>query len=147
MSNVRRHEQSLVQVVAIVAAAGHPVQHTPHGRSRHFEAGVRHLEERVVPARLANNNLCARAEARARTNVSQSVGPQPYRARMPIATRKSSVALPRGLRLESGMHISRAPTATPNPSFERTHHGSPLQALISFWALRGLPRRASQLKR
>ena len=36
---------------------------------------------------------------------------------------------------------------TPNPSFERTRHGSPLQALISFWALRGLPRRASQLKR
>ena len=36
---------------------------------------------------------------------------------------------------------------TPNTSFERTRHGSPLQAFISFWALRGLPRRASQLKR
>ena len=35
----------------------------------------------------------------------------------------------------------------PNPSFERTHHGRPLQAFISFWALRRLPRRASQLKR
>ena len=35
----------------------------------------------------------------------------------------------------------------PNTSFERTRHGSPLQAFISFWALRGLPRRASQLKR
>ena len=34
----------------------------------------------------------------------------------------------------------------PNPSFERTHHGRPLQAFISFWALRALPRRASQLK-
>ena len=38
-------------------------------------------------------------------------------------------------------------TETPNPSFERTRHGSPLQAFISFWALRGLPQRASQLKR
>ena len=27
----------------------------------------------------------------------------------------------------------------PNTSFERTRHGSPLQAFISFWALRGLP--------
>jgi hypothetical protein len=35
----------------------------------------------------------------------------------------------------------------PNPSFERTHTGMPLQALISFWALRVLPARAAQLKR
>ena len=35
----------------------------------------------------------------------------------------------------------------PNPSFERTHNGRPLQALISFWALRVLPSRAAQLKR
>ena len=34
-----------------------------------------------------------------------------------------------------------------NPSFERTRSGRPLQALISFWALRGLPPRAAQLKR
>ena len=43
--------------------------------------------------------------------------------------------------------IRSASGATPNPSFERTRHGSPLQAFISFWALRGLLRRASQLKR
>jgi hypothetical protein len=35
----------------------------------------------------------------------------------------------------------------PNPSFERTHNGRPLQALISFWALRVLPSCAAQLKR
>ena len=35
----------------------------------------------------------------------------------------------------------------PNPSFERTHTGMPLQAFISFWALRVLPVRAAQLKR
>ena len=37
--------------------------------------------------------------------------------------------------------------ATPNPSFERTRYGSPLQAFISFSALRALPPRAAQLKR
>jgi hypothetical protein len=35
----------------------------------------------------------------------------------------------------------------PNPSFERTRTGMPLQAFISFWALRVLPARAAQLKR
>ena len=34
-----------------------------------------------------------------------------------------------------------------NPSFEPTHSGSPLQAFISFSALRALPPRAAQLKR
>ena len=33
----------------------------------------------------------------------------------------------------------------PNPAFERTRTGRPLQALISFWALRVLPARAAQL--
>ena len=35
----------------------------------------------------------------------------------------------------------------PNPSVERTRAGRPLQALISFWALRVLPARAAHLKR
>ena len=35
----------------------------------------------------------------------------------------------------------------PNPSIERTSTGKPLQALISFWALRGLPARAAHVKR
>ena len=46
--------------------------------------------------------------------------------------------------------ITSVPSSTlppPNPSFERTHHGRPLQAFISFWALRVLPRCASQLER
>jgi len=36
---------------------------------------------------------------------------------------------------------------TPNPSIERTHNGSPLQAFISFWALRSLPLCAAHVKR
>ena len=32
-------------------------------------------------------------------------------------------------------------------SIERTHNGSPLQAFISFWALRGLPLCAAHVKR
>ena len=35
----------------------------------------------------------------------------------------------------------------PNPSIERTHNGSPLQAFISFWALRSLPLCAAHVKR
>ena len=35
----------------------------------------------------------------------------------------------------------------PNPSFEPTRSGRPLQAFISFSALRALPPRAAQLKR
>ena len=147
MSNVRRHKELLVRVFATVPAANHSIQYATRESSRQFEAGVRHSEERVAPARLANNNHSARAEARARTNVGQSMGPQPTRKSTLAAAREASVALPPGLRLKLGMPSFRAPTATPNPSFERTRHGSPLQALISFWALRGLPRRASQLKR
>ena len=63
----------------------------------------------------------ARAEARARVNVGQSVGPQPWRARKAVGTRKTSVALPRGLRLKSGMQRLVSSIATPNPSIEGTH--------------------------
>jgi hypothetical protein len=70
---------------------------------------------------LQEHKSSARAEARARTTVSQSVGPQPYRARMAAATREASVVLPRELRLESGMQLSGSSTATPNPSIEGTH--------------------------
>ena len=60
----------------------------------------------------------ARAEARARTNVGQSVRPQLSRARMPITARKASVALPRGLQLKSGMQRLISAIATSNPSIE-----------------------------
>lgn len=69
----------------------------------------------------SERNSSARAEARARTNVGQSVGPQPHRARKALATRETSVACPRGLRLKSGMQPSGSSTATPNPSIEGTH--------------------------
>ena len=146
MSNVRRRKEPLVQVRAIVSAASHRSQHAVDERSCQFDAGVRHLEERASSARLTNNNLCARAEARARTNVSQSVGPQPLRARKSAAARENLVALLRRLRLELGMP-STAPLPTPNPSFERTCSGKPALAFISFSAKAGLPPRASQLKR
>ena len=45
----------------------------------------------------------------------------------------------------SGMLILTSPP--PNPSIERTHNGSPLQAFISFWALRSLPLCAAHVKR
>ena len=143
---VRRRKESLMRIWPKVAAAWHPAQYSRHVRSRQFNFGVLHLEERVSPARLTNNNHRARAEARARTNVSQSVGPQPLRARKSAAARKTLVALPPGLRLEWGMRSFVTPP-TPNPSFERTRSGKPPLAFISFSAKAGLPPRASQLKR
>jgi hypothetical protein len=59
----------------------------------------------------------ARAEARARTSVGQSVEPQPNRAGTSGATRMVSFALPRGLQLQLGAR-AYASTATPNPSIE-----------------------------
>ena len=75
---------------------------------------------KATALRLALNEYksSARAEARARTSVVQAVEPQPYRAWMPVATRKSSVAPPPGLRLELGVQSFGSSTATPNPSVE-----------------------------
>ena len=42
---------------------------------------------------------------------------------------------------------SYSPPRQPNQSLKRTRTGRPLQAFISFWALRVLPARAAQLKR
>ena len=89
----------------------------------------------------------ARANARTRTNVVQSMGPQPSRVGITVTMRKASVALPRGLRLELGVQPFPALTATPNPSIERTRSGRLLQAIISFLALRSLPPRAAHVKR
>ena len=63
------------------------------------------------------------AYAEQREKLSQSVGPQPYRAYNAVAPRKASVALSPGLRLKSSMQKLRASAATPNPSVKRTLHG------------------------
>ena len=101
----------------------------------------------VLRVTLRNNKSSARAKARARTNVAQSMGPQPLRLSSFASTRKASVALPRGLRLKSGMPPFPALTATPNHSIERTRSGRPLQAIISFLAFRSLPPLAAHVKR
>ena len=88
----------------------------------------------------------ARAKARARTNVAQSLGPQPSRIGITVATRKASVALPRGLRLELGMQPFPALTATPNPAVNRTPLGRPGLG-ISFSPKPALPRVAGYLER
>ena len=67
---------------------------------------------------------------------------------LPLVETPTTMALGGGSEL--GGIITSVPSSTlppPNPSFERTHHGRPLQAFISFWALRALPRCASQLER
>jgi hypothetical protein len=53
MSNVRRRELFNVPIRATVAATRPWVQYTTLDRSREFEAGVRHLEGRGAPTRLA----------------------------------------------------------------------------------------------
>ena len=98
-------------------------------------------------AALKEYKSSARAKARARTNVAQSVGPQPSRVGITVATRKASVALPRGLPLELGMQPLRALTATPNPAVNRTPHGGPGLGFISFSPKPVPPRVAGYLER
>ena len=78
---------------------------------------------KVVLLRLVRQEYksSARAQARVRTNVGQSVGRQPYRVGRFVTARKASLAFPRGLRLESDMQSFGSSTATPNPSIEGTH--------------------------
>ena len=101
----------------------------------------------VLRVALQEYKASARAEARARTNVSQSVGPQPYRVGAIVAARKASAALPPALRLEFGMQLFCPSNATPNPSIERTRSGSADLAFISFWAKPAPPPRAAHVKR
>ena len=101
----------------------------------------------ALRAALNEYKSSARAKARARTNVAQSMGPQPSRVGITIATRKALVALPRGLRLELGMQPFPALTATPNPTVNRTPHGRPGLDFISFSPKPALPRVAGYLER
>ena len=75
---------------------------------------------KVLRIALQNNKSSARAEARARTNVGQSVRLQPSPRNKPAAARRKAVALPPGLQLELGMRTYRPSNATPNPSVEGT---------------------------
>ena len=101
----------------------------------------------VLRVALQEYKASARAEARARTNVGQSVRPQPYRVGAAVASRKASVAIPPGLRLQCGMQLFCPSNATPNPSIERTRSGSAGLAFISFWAKPAPPPRAAHVKR
>ena len=101
----------------------------------------------ALRAALNEYKSSARAIARARTNVAQSMGPQPSRVGITVATRKASVALPRGLRLELGMQPFPALAATPNPAVNRTPHGRPGLGFISFSPKPAPPRVAGYLER
>jgi hypothetical protein len=76
---------------------------------------------------------------------------QPFSAKLhaSLQARASNWQLPsKHLTLpHSSRHLQAQCKHAPNPSFERTPTGMPLQAFISFWALRVLPARAAQLKR
>ena len=101
----------------------------------------------VLRAALKACKSSARAKARARTNVAQSMGPQPSRVGITVTTRKVSVALPCGLPLELGTQPFPVLTATPNPFIERTRSGSAGLAFISFWAKPAPPPQAAHVKR
>ena len=95
---------------------------TPHMNARatlELVSGI--SKATVLRLALKECKSSARAEARARVNVGQSVGPQPCRARMPVLARKALVVLPRGLQLKSGMQRLVSSTPTPNPSIEGSH--------------------------
>jgi hypothetical protein len=71
----------------------------------------------------------------------------PPRGSCTLAVIKAPLSEPLFPKSSSSTSFTAAAMQAPNPSFERTHNGRPLQALISFWALRVLPSRAAQLKR
>ena len=96
----------------------------------------------ALRAALKEYKSSARAEAQARTNVAQSMGPLPSRFGITVTTRKASVVLPRGLRLQLGMQPFPALAATPNPSVNRTPHGRPGLGFISFSPKPTLPQNA-----
>ena len=143
MSNVRRRQNMGSSVQAVGASQpsrssrrnrkgrANPAFPSPAGKPGALHSG------------LGEYRSSARANARSVTNVSQCIGPQPYRACDVVAAREASVALAPGLQLHSGMPSLCAPSATPNPSFEPTRSGRSLQAFISFSALRALPARAA----
>jgi hypothetical protein len=75
----------------------------------------------VLCAKLKEFKVSARAVARSRANVGQSVGPQPVRVGTVRSARKSLVSLQGELRLQWGMHQSLfLQGATPNRSIEGT---------------------------
>ena len=75
----------------------------------------------VLRAEPKECKVSARAEARPRINVGQSVGPQPPRVGTVRSPRRSSVAVQGGLRLQCSMYQSLSSQgATPNPSVEGT---------------------------
>ena len=87
-------------------------------------------------AALKEYKSSARAKARARTNVAQSMGPQPLRFRSTVSTRKVSVALRCGLPLELGVQPFPAltvsspgelhPQALPEPDVNLSIHPAPI---------------------
>jgi hypothetical protein len=92
--------------------------HTPHTSARaNSKLASVTWKSSALRRALQQYKSSARAEARARTNVGQSVEPQPNRESTSGATRMASFALPRGLQLELGARTS-ASVATPNPSIE-----------------------------
>jgi len=84
--------------------SSHSVCHSLYSIPRANPSVAFHLGRDSVLRVAHRCKVGARAEAQARTNVSQSVGPQPLRLRTICAARESSVVLPSGLRLESGIH-------------------------------------------
>ena len=80
-----------------------------HGRS--FSART----TAVLRGKLKECKVSARAEARSKENVGQSVGPQPPRVGTVRGSRKSSVVIQGGLRLQWHMYQSLSSQgATPN---------------------------------
>ena len=147
MSNVRRREHNCPKSEIVRFFVGFEFN-TPRVTGC-ASSKLRSQAGRAAALRVAlkKDTFSARAKAQARTNVAQSMGPQPSRIGITVASRKASVALLRGLRLESGVQPFPALFATPNPSIERTRSGSAGLAFISFWAKPALPPRAAHVKR
>ena len=92
------------------------------------EAGLNIME--AVSIAMPNHGSIFNAEGGAMLQSISSIGSVPRKRKRLKMTSKPDIAHP-----------------TPNPSIERTHNGSLLQAFISFWALRSRPLCAAHVKR
>ena len=175
MSNVRPKANTVgikVQACAFASSSSPQALHALRALSRLTRAstscsgcpsfgGQRTLVAARTRYALAHANSVSSSEQALKSTVASSQGarspncqnaPASSEARQPAHKTKSLSALP-SLNEESPFQSLVALQSLwcrpprPNPSVERTRTGRPLQALISFWALRVLPARAAHLKR
>ena len=118
----------------------------PSGMNRYSLArSVRRSNCKTTTLAKAQAETDARAETEAGAGANVTQSQEIGRSQAPFAAQVlAGGSIGRGIIFAMA---SNTPSPPPNPSIERTHNGSPLQAFISFWALRSLPLCAAHVTR